>query len=128
MLVRSTCAGAGCTVNGAGAPRRQYDTSKSSSWTDTGINFSNTYVGGSSSTSGKVVKDVVHFGRLSATAQAINAATTVGGPIQALYADGLLGLGFPALSSSGMPSLSFTVRISTRCGSLTRSSSRTSTS
>lgn len=110
LLVRSTCTGAGCTVDGDGTNRKVYNTTASSTSKVTTIAFSNSYVSGGSSTSGFVVRDTVHLGRLSAVQQAINAATTVGGSFQQLYADGLMGLGYPALSSSGLPSLPITLQ------------------
>lgn len=78
--------------------RTVYNTTASSSSTNTSQSFHNSY-GDGSTTRGTVFNDTVRFDGTAAEGQQINVASSMGGSLLTMQADGLVGFGFPALSS-----------------------------
>lgn len=102
-----TVADATCSTANCG-DRARYTLADSSSATDTGLTRTSSFADGTTS-SGYVYEDKVRSGNLDADGQTILSATSLSSTVAGLQSDGIMGLGYSALSSTSTTSFPFTL-------------------
>lgn len=98
----STCSAANC------GDRARFALADSSSAVDTGLTRTSSFADGTTS-SGYVYEDTVRSGNVQVTGQTFLSATSLSSTVAGLESDGIMGLGYTPLSSTGTTSFPFTL-------------------